>query len=364
MKIKEIVSYFEQFAPSSLQENYDNSGLQVGDAEREVECALICLDCTEDVIQEAIDNQCDLIISHHPLIFGGLERLTGSDHVQRILAKAIEERIGLYAIHTNLDNVANGVNARLAHTLGLRPLRVLRPMTDKLLKLSVHVPTEAIEKVRDGLFSAGAGVIGNYGECSFSYSGEGSFTPLKGATPATGTIGERHVSQEMKIEVILFEWRREKVLTAMMEAHPYEEVAYDLIPLMNEHLDLGSGLLCEFSEPMAESEFIRLVKEKLSAAAIRHSRLLGKPVQRVALCGGSGSFLIRDAIALGADAFVTADLKYHQFQEPDGRLLLIDAGHYETERATMHLIHELLEEKFPKFALRLTETVSNPIHYA
>lgn len=364
MKIKEIVSHFESIAPTSLQEKYDNSGLQVGSAEQDIERALICVDCTEDVVNEAVEKNCGLIISHHPLIFDGLKRLTGSDHVQRTILKAIKNDIALYAIHTNLDNVIEGVNGRLADVLGIKAERVIRPMTDRLLKLCVHVPVANFEKVRNALFAAGAGVIGDYSECSFSVKGQGTFKPEEGAEPSTGQIGERESVEELRLEVILFKWRKRQVLAAMNAAHEYEEVAYELVELGNEHLGLGSGLLGSLPEPISEDAFIDLVKSKLMVPFVRHSAKLGTSVQRIAICGGSGSFLLEDAIALGADAFVTADLKYHQFQEPDNQLLMIDAGHYETERSTMQLLRDLMVEKFPKFAIHLTETVSNPIHYA
>lgn len=364
MKIKDIVSYFEEIAPLALQEDYDNSGLQLGNSEDEVERALVCVDCTEEVLDEAIEHNCGLIISHHPLIFGKLKRLTGSDHVQRILAKAITHKIALYAIHTNLDNVIEGVNGRFANVLGLKPQRVVRPMSDRLMKLCVNVPSDNFDQLREALFKAGAGVIGRYSECSFNYPGIGSFKPGLDATPNTGEIGLRHESEELKLEVVLFEWRVSSVLKAMREAHQYEEVAYDLIPLRNEHLGLGSGVVGTFDEPISEKELITLTKERLQATSVRHSSLTGRKIQKVAICGGSGSFLLPDVRALGVDAFITSDLKYHQFQEPDSRFLLIDVGHYETERATIDLIVDLLAEKFPKFALRLTQIDSNPIHYA
>lgn len=364
MKIKELVSYLNDFAPLSLQESYDNSGLQVGDPSREVERALICIDCTEEVLKEAVDNKCDLIISHHPLIFGGLDRLTGDTEVQRIVSEAIRQVIAIYSIHTNLDNVIDGVNGKLAEVLEIKPERVLRPMADQLMKLAVHVPSEALESVRSALFSAGAGVIGNYSECSFTFNGQGTFKPLNGADPTIGSIGVRHEAYEEKLEVILFKWRVSKALQAMLSAHPYEEVAYDILPLQNHHNGLGSGLIGSLEAPMSENDFLLHIKDRLGAQVLRHSQLLGKPIMKVAICGGSGSFLIKDAKASGVDAFITADVKYHQFQEPDGQLLLVDAGHYETERSTMQLLREILEEKFPKFALRLTDTVSNPIHYA
>lgn len=354
----------ESIAPLSLQENYDNSGLLVGNTEKDIQRALICVDCTEAVVEEAIKNDCGLIISHHPLIFGGLKRLTGADHVQRMVLKLIENGIGLYAIHTNLDNVIQGVNGRFAEILGIKAESVLRPMNGTLFKLGLHVPTDELDKVREALFAAGAGVIGKYSNCSFSFEGKGSFKPEEGAKPSDGIVGVLKQAQEVRLEVILFKWRKNQVLAAMHDTHSYEEVAYDLVELSNDHKNFGAGVIGELETAMDEHKFLHFVKERLGANCLRHSGQIKRPIKRVAICGGSGSFLLPDAIRQGADAFVTADLKYHQFQEPDGQLLMIDAGHYETEKSTMQLIKDLLGEKFPKFALHLTETVSNPIHYA
>lgn len=364
MKIKELVSHLEAIAPLALQESYDNSGLQIGNADSDISSALICVDCTEEVVQEAIDNKCGLIISHHPLIFGGLKSLTGANHVERIAIKALKNGIALYAIHTNLDNVINGVNGRFAKVLGLKPERVLRPAKGTLLKLGVHVPTNELHQVRKALFDAGAGVIGNYSNCSFTVSGKGSFLPLEGATPSDGVVGELKELEETRLELVLFKWKKRQVLAALQEAHSYEEVAFDLLELENDHPGIGSGLIGTLPEAISENDFLNLVKERLGTPMLRHSGKTGKMVRRVAICGGSGSFLLQDAVAAKADAFLTADLKYHQFQEPDGRLLMVDAGHYETEKATMALLQDILGEKFPKFALHLTKSVSNPIHYA
>ena len=364
MKINELITYLEEFAPLALQESYDNCGLQVGDRNAEIHSARVCIDLTDGVLQEAIDAGDELIIMHHPVIFGGLKRLTGEDHVQRLVSKAIKHDIALYAIHTNLDNVIEGVNGKLAEKLGVQVEKVLRPMADILRKLVVFVPKESADALRKALFDAGAGAIGNYDECSFNTSGTGTFRPGEGTDPSIGKQGEQERVKEERVEVIIPKWRMGKVLKAMVQAHPYEEVAHDIYPLANTMNSVGAGAIGALQQPMAEQEFLQHIKDQLGLKLVRHSEKLGHPITRVAICGGSGSFLIGDALRAGADAFITGDLKYHQFQEPDGQMLLVDAGHYGTEQYTMELLQEKLGEKFAKFAIRFTEQDTNPIHYS
>ncbi len=363
MKIKELIAPLEQWAPRSLQEDYDNSGLQVGGWDDDVSAALICLDCTEAVVEEASKHGCGIIISHHPVIFRGLKSLSGNGPVERTLLAAIRHGIALYAIHTNLDNVVDGVNAEIAARIGLENLRVLDPKPGQLRKLVVFAPTSHADAVRDALFSAGAGQVGAYDECSFSSQGLGTFRPGPGTTPFSGQHGARSADPELRIEVIYHVPREGAILAAMHAAHPYEEVAYDILHLANAHQGIGAGVLGELPKALVQREFLQLLKEAFSLTAIRHTALLDRPISRVALCGGSGAFLIGKAKAAGADAYVTADVKYHEFFEADGRLLLADIGHYGSEQFTMHLIRRRLGEVFPTFATRLTETVTDPIHH-
>ncbi|MEO8590557.1 MAG: Nif3-like dinuclear metal center hexameric protein [Flavobacteriales bacterium] len=363
MKIKDIASALEQWAPRSLQEDYDNSGLQVGDPEAEVTSALVCLDCTEAVVEEAAATGCGLIIAHHPVIFKGLKSLTGRNYVERTILAALRHGIAIFAIHTNLDNVLEGVNGEIANRLGLKPLRVLDPKPDQLLKLVVFVPKDHADPVRNALFGAGAGRIGGYDECSFNLDGTGTFRAGEGTNPFVGEQGKRHNEQEVRIEVLLHAPRQGAILAAMRTAHPYEEVAYDLYPLLNDHQLVGSGLLGEWDNALSESDFLARLKAVFGLKAVRHTALLGKPVRRVALCGGSGAFLLEKAVAAGADAYITGDVKYHQFFDADRRLLLADIGHYGSEQFTMGLIQRRLGEVFPTFAVRLTEIVTDPIYH-
>ncbi|WKZ64909.1 MAG: Nif3-like dinuclear metal center hexameric protein [Flavobacteriales bacterium] len=363
MKIKDLIAPLEAWAPRSLQEDYDNSGLQLGDPEAEVSAAMVCLDCTEAVVEEAAAKGCGLIISHHPVIFRGLKSLSGKGHVERTLLAAIRHGIALYAIHTNLDNVIDGVNGEIAARLGLKPLGTLAPKPGQLRKLVVFVPMEQADAVRNAVFQAGAGHVGNYDECSFTVGGMGTFRPGPGTDPFSGEQGIRSSVAEFRLEFIYHTPREQAVLAAMRAAHPYEEVAYDILPLANTDQGIGTGLLGEWEAPLPEADFLAKLKQVFDLQAIRHTQTLGRPIRRVALCGGSGAFLIRAAIASRADAYITGDVKYHEFFDADERLLLADIGHYGSEQFTMHLIQRRLGEHFPTFAVRLTETVTDPIHH-
>ncbi|MBK9177492.1 MAG: Nif3-like dinuclear metal center hexameric protein [Flavobacteriales bacterium] len=363
MKIKDLIAPLEQWAPRSLQEDYDNSGLQVGDPEAEVSSAMVCLDCTEAVVEEAAATGCGLIISHHPVIFKGLKSLVARTYVERTILAALKHGIALYAIHTNLDNVIDGVNGEIAARLGLTGLRVLDPKPAQLSKLVVFVPLSHADAVRDAAFAAGAGHIGGYDECSFAVGGAGTFRPGPGSRPFVGEQGARHSEAEMRLELILPVFRQHAVLSAIRSVHPYEEMAYDLYLLANEHQGIGSGLVGEWPTPIAETDFLDSLKQVFGLQVVRHTRLTGRAIRRVALCGGSGAFLLTKAIAAGADAYVTGDVKYHQFFDADGKLLLADIGHYGSEQFTMHLAQRRLGEHFPTFAVRLTEIVTDPIYH-
>jgi dinuclear metal center YbgI/SA1388 family protein len=363
MKIFSIISFLEQVAPPSLQESYDNCGLLTGNPEWDCTGVLCALDVTEEVVQEAKQKKCNLIIAHHPVIFKGLKKINGRNLVERVVIRSIKDDIALYALHTSLDNVAHGVNGKIADLLGLAGRSLLLPKANTLCKLATYVPSTHLDVVREALFTSGAGQVGNYTECSFSVQGEGTFTGGAGTNPFLGTPGIRHRENEFKVEVILPVERTSTIIRALREAHPYEEVAYDLIPLANEHQGIGSGLTGSLPQPLVERDFLQLVQQLFGCGVIRHSRFTGKKISKVALCGGAGSFLITSALSAGADAFITADLKYHEFFEPDGKLLLCDIGHYESEQFTISLLDELLRQKFPTFAILKTEFNTNPIHY-
>ncbi len=363
MKINEVISFLESVAHPSLQEHYDNAGLITGDAGWECSGIICSLDATEKVVLEAVSKKCNLIIAHHPIIFGGLKKINGKNYVEKTIITAIKNDIAIYAIHTNLDNVKEGVNGKMAAMLGLKNMVVLAPKENTLRKLFTFTPAEKAGIVRQAIFAAGAGQIGNYSECSFNSAGTGTFKAGEGADPYVGKPGTQHQENEIRIEAIFPAHLENKILTAMKKAHPYEEVAYDIIALSNPHPAIGSGIMGELTTETDERSFLAHLKTVFRIPVIRHSALLEKPVRKIALCGGAGSFLISRALAAGADVYITSDVKYHEFFDANGRLLLADIGHYESEQFTISLLHEVLEQKFPTFAVLQTGVITNPVHY-
>jgi dinuclear metal center YbgI/SA1388 family protein len=363
MKIADIITHLESVAPPSLQEPYDNAGLITGNAEMPCTGAIISLDATEAVVKEAVEKNCNLIISHHPIVFNGLKKLNGTNYVEKAVIAAIKNDIAIYAIHTNLDNVQQGVNGMIANKLGLINCSVLLPKTGVLKKLFVFVPVQQSELVRNAIFAAGGGQIGNYSECSFNAAGAGTFKPQEGTTPFTGEIGNRHTAEEIKIEVIFPAWAESALIAAMKAVHPYEEVAYDVVHLDNRHAGIGSGIIGHLPEPMDEITFLKYSKQVFKTPVVRHTALTGRRVSKIAVCGGAGSFLIPVAVNAGADFYITADVKYHEFFDANNRLVVADIGHYESEQYTMDLLADILLEKFPTFAALKTTVKTNPVHY-
>jgi dinuclear metal center YbgI/SA1388 family protein len=364
MQLRELTRVLEALAPLPYQESYDNSGLQVGDPEGELTGVLVALDITEAIIDEAVSRGANCVVAHHPVIFKGLKRLTGRTATERIVLKAIREGVALYAIHTNLDNMRNGVNAVLAERLGLQDTAILAMRTDTLSKLYTFAPKADADKVRDALFAAGGGSIGNYTECSYNVEGTGTFKPGEDTDPAIGQAGgPRENVDEIKIEVLVPTHLERKVLAALFEAHPYESVAFEFVRLANPNQDIGAGIIGTLPEPLESKAFLQMLKERVGTQLIRHTAPLGRPISRVALCGGSGSFLLEEAAGARADAFVTADYKYHQFFDADGRLLIADVGHWESEQHTIGLLVKHLREKMPNFAVHSAGTQTNPVSY-
>jgi len=361
--LSEIISCFESMAPSSLQESYDNSGLQAGDPSQLIRSALVTVDVTEEVIEEALNKGSNLVVSHHPLLFGSLKRITGSTSVERVLLKAIRNNIALLAVHTNLDNAEGGVNAKIAEKLGLTRCHILQPQKGKLRKLVTYIPVDYLHRVRQAVFDAGAGHIGHYDQCSFNMEGNGTFRGDDQTHPFVGEPRKIHTEREVRFETVYPFWNENRIIHALIESHPYEEVAYDIYSLDNAYGKTGAGITGELPQPVEESVFLRKLKETFNIPVIRHSPLINKSVSRVALCGGAGSFLIKDAISAGAQFFVTGDLKYHQFFDAEGRIVLADIGHFESEQFTKELFHELLTKKFPTFAVHLSEVKTNPVEY-
>ena len=363
MRIKEIIQTIEQMAPLPLQESYDNSGLQVGDVSREVTGILLCIDVTEDVIDEAISLGCNLVISHHPIAFRPFKSLTGKNYVERCMLQAIRHDIALYAAHTNLDNAWGGVNYKLAEMLELQNVKILQPLENALLKFVTTVPLQHAESVRNALFNAGAGHIGNYDSCSYNLSGEGTFRAKEGANPHIGEIDQLHFEPEVRIETVIPVMKREEVLRALLAVHPYEEPVFDFYPITNDWPQHGSGVVGVLPEPMPEQEFLYLLKDIFNLPTIQHSKMQGREIRDVGLCGGAGAFLIPRAIAYGADAFITGEAKYNDFFDVEGRILLAVVGHYESEICTKEIFFDLISRKYTTFAVHKSAFDSNPVKY-
>lgn len=363
MIIKEVISIIEDFAPLTYAEDFDNVGLLVGDSNKEVTGALITLDTLEATVEEAISKNCNLIISFHPIIFSGLKKLTGKNYVERTVLKAIKNDIAIYAIHTALDNQYQGVNDMIAEKLGLINRKILIPRNNSIKKLTTFVPFEDAEKVRAALFLAGAGSIGNYDHCSFNVLGRGSFKGNEHSNPVIGKKGEVHYEDETQIGVTFESHLKSKILKSLFQSHPYEEVAYEIHTLENSNQHLGMGMVGELENAVDEENFLNQVKTTFHCGGIRHSALLDKPIKKVAVLGGSGAFAIENAKAAGADIFITADLKYHDYYKAEQKLVLADIGHYESEQFTKNLLYSFLSKKISSFALILADTNTNPIHY-
>ncbi len=364
MQLKEIIKHLEQLAPPVYQEAYDNAGLLVGNPNMDVKACLISLDCTEAIIDEAIAKGCNLIISHHPIIFAGLKRLNGKNYTERVVIKAIKNDISLYACHTNLDNMQHGVNAKIAEKLGLKDVSILKPSTNNLMKLYVYMPEQHLEAVQNAFFEVGAGQIGAYSECSFSVLGKGSFKPGIRAQPKVGTAGgKREVGSEVKLEIIYNKHLELNILSTLNNLTFYEEVAYEIIALHNTNNTIGSGIIGTLPQPLSPQEFLKMLKSTMNTQCVRYTPTMAQSISKVALCGGSGSFLLSHAKSAGADAYISADFKYHEFFDAENQILIADIGHYESEQFTSEIFYSYLQKKISNFALHLSTTNTNPIQY-
>lgn len=362
-QVRQLTAYIESFAPLAYQESYDNAGLIVGDPTAEITGVLVTLDATESVVYEAIAKGCNLIVAHHPIVFKGLKKLNGKNYVERTVIKAIKHDVAIYAAHTNLDNVAGGVNFKIAEKLQLQNVHILAPKSQVLSKLVTFAPIAATQRVLEALYAAGAGQIGDYKNCSFRTEGTGTYQPGDGTNPAIGEVGEYHEETEHRIEVLFPTHQQGQILTALRQAHPYEEVAYYLSTLDNQNLEVGSGAIGELPEPLLGNAWLSYLKEHMQLNLIRYTALPTRPIRSIAVCGGVGSFLLPDAVRAGADIFVTADYKYHEFFDADNRIGICDIGHYESEVFTKELISGHLAKKFTTFAVILSETDTNPVRY-
>lgn len=363
MTIADVGILLDQWAPLAQAEDFDNVGLLVGDKKNTITNILVAHDALENVVQEAILKNCNLIVCFHPILFSGLKRLNGSNYVEKAILTAIKNDIAIYAIHTALDNMAHGVNYGMSQALQLEDCKILLPKKESLYKLTTYVPHAFAKALKESLFQAGAGHIGKYDQCSFSTEGEGTFRAGENTNPFVGKKHKQHQEGETQLHITFHKHLKKKVVQALIENHPYEEVAYELVSLENENKNVGMGMIGTLKNPILENDFLSLIKTTFKSGGVRHSQLLGKKIKKVAVLGGSGAFAITAAKAHKADAYVTADLKYHDYYKAEGQLLLADVGHYESERFTKNLIADYLTEKIRSFAVLLSEENTNPINY-
>ena len=363
MTIRDITTCIEEIAPLNYAEGFDNVGLLIGDYTTKVSGVIVTLDTLENIVDEAIEKHCNLIVSFHPIIFSGLKKLNGKNYVERVILKAIKNDIAIYAMHTALDNSFQGVNAKICDVLGIENKKILIPQKNTIKKLTTYAPKDNAEEVRTALFKAGAGNIGNYDNCSYNTQGFGTYRGNEDSNPTIGKKGELHTEEETFISVIFEKHKEKNILNTLFKTHPYEEVAYDIVPLDNVNQEIGIGMIGELSEEKDELNFLEFVKTTMNAKGIRHSALLGKPIKKVAVLGGSGSFAIENAINANADIYITSDIKYHEFYKAENKLIIADIGHYESEQFTKNLLVEILTKKFPNFAIILSQKNTNPIYY-
>lgn len=362
-KIRTLIAELERFAPAALQESYDNSQLIAGDPTWDCTGVLVTLDCTPEVVLEAIQKGFNLIVAHHPIVFSGLKSLTGKNYIERTMISALKNDIAIYACHTNLDHVKHGVNKKMADLLGLTNQRILVPKSNTLFKLETYVPNTELEQVLAALTAAGAGSMGNYTACSFSSQGNGRFTPNEASNPFIGSHGKPEIVPETKVEVLMTLANQNQVISSLLEAHPYQTPAYYVHALQNKQPDVGSGMIGELDSALPVEVVFDRIKQVFGAAVIKHTPLITQQIKTIAVCGGSGSFLLNHAKASKADLFITSDFKYHEFFDADQQIIIADIGHYETEHKTKELFFEILTEKFPNIAVDLAITNTNPVKY-
>ena len=364
MIVKDVIDHLDEFAPLCYAEEFDNVGLIIGDYNQKVKGILVTLDSTEIVVEEAIKKKCNLIISFHPIIFNDLKSITKKNYVDRVIHKAIKNDIAIVAIHTALDNSIIGVNSTICKRLKIKDSKILIPKEKTIKKLTTYIPYKNVERLKSEIFKIGGGSIGKYENCSFSYEGMGSF---KGNEQSSPKIGEKLKFTEVKeicVNITFLKHLEQRIINVLKDNHPYEEIAYEIITLDNYNQNIGMGMIGNLDKPMQENNFISFVKKQMKSSSIKHSKRLGKKIQKVAVLGGSGSFGIENAINSGADAYVTSDLKYHDYFRAEDKLLLLDIGHYESEQFTKKLMFDFLTKKIPNFAIVLSKTNTNPIKYS
>ena len=364
MIVKEVINYLDEFSPFCYAEEFDNVGLIIGDYTQKVNGILVTLDSTESVIDEAIKSKCNLIISFHPIIFNDIKSITTNTYVERVIHKSIKNNISIIAIHTSLDNSIKGVNSAICKKLDIKNYKILIPKERTIKKLTTYIPSENVAKLKSEIFKIGGGSLGKYDNCSFSYKGLGSFKGNKKSNPKIGNKLTYTEIEEVCVNITFLKHLEKEVVKALKENHPYEEIAYEINTLENSNQNIGMGMIGELASSMDENKFLSFLKKKMKSKLIKHSKKIGKKIAKIAVLGGSGSFAIENAINSGADAFVTSDLKYHDYFKAENKILLVDIGHYESEQYTKNLIFNFLTKKIPNFAIVLSKTNTNPIMYS
>ena len=365
MKIKEVIQFLEQKFPLHWQEDFDNCGVQCGDKERELTGIVVCFDMSEAVIDEALAQGSNMVISHHPIIYKhGLKKIEPTNRVGKIIYKALENKILLYSMHTNIDSGKAGGNVLFAKKLELQNLSVLVPKENQFCKLVVFVPAENSALLKEAMFKIGCGNIGNYSHCSYSCEGIGSFKPLTGVNPHIGKHNRLERVDEERIEMIFPKNIKRQVIETLYGHHPYEEPAFDIITLENQNREVGLGRIGLLPTSMLAKDFILYIKEKLNLDFVKFSGNRDAEIKKVAVCGGGGASFISEALTAGVNAYITGDLKYHDFFIPENKMLLIDIGHFEGEHFIREIITSLLQENFNTFATHFTEVEIPVIHHA
>ena len=344
-RIQDLVGLVHKLYAPELAEDWDNVGLQVGDPGAPLERVMVALDPGLSAIQAARDAGAQALVTHHPLLFRPIKRLTPEDAVGQALWTAVRDGVAIISAHTNLDCAVAGLNSWLAVRLGVQQSAPLQPVAGDYLKLTVFIPAGHEQSVAEALFSAGAGQIGAYDECSFRARGEGTFRPGLGTNPFIGEIGQREQADEIRFETIVPKRKLARVLEKMHKAHPYEEVAYDLVPLQNQVPGAGLGRIGRLEQATTLDAFAAGVKAALGCDHLRVTGAGRRPVHKIALCGGSGAGLLQTAHRLGADVLVTGDVKYHDARQAEELgMALIDAGHFATEKLMIEQVADSLRE--------------------
>ena len=363
MKINEFIKQIEKITPLDYQENFDNTGLLIGEENTRINKILLTLDCTEEVVEEAIKENANFIISFHPVIFKGLKSITGKNYVEKTILKAIKNDIAIYSIHTALDNHINGVNKKISDKIELINTEILIPQKNTLKKITTYIPKKNAEELRNKLFEVGGGHISNYENCSFNFEGKGTFKGNENSNPVLGERGKIHTEEEICINLIFQKHLEHKLIKTLKENHPYEEIAYEIISLDNEYQNIGIGMIGELENEITEELFLENIKKIFNSKIIKHSKFSNRKIKKVAVLGGSGSFAIEKAISKKVDVFITSDLKYHDFFRAKNKILLADIGHYESEQFTLEILNSLIKEKFSNLAVCFSSLNTNPINY-